>query len=152
MRAMAACLEDGGYDSLPSMNHILAGHLGNMEVDVPEEKEETMDTATQQPWLYQPDVKHVSCCRGWAVDVSGRLMQEELKVTDNGVGPIPALLHPAWSRNVDPALASCPHSVVDVNTEWQFRWRRKGMLREPFMCQCLSVCTHLVQEEGDMLA
>ena len=58
--------------------------------------------------------------------IISRLVQEDLKVTDNGVRSLPALTYTARLGDLDPALTGRPHPMVDVYTEWQLGWIQRG--------------------------
>ena len=62
-----------------------------------------------------PDVKDVSCSHSWSVDVVAGLVQEDLEVTDDGVGPLPAMPHATRLGDLDPSLTGCPDTMVDVD-------------------------------------
>ena len=64
-----------------------------------------------------PDVKDVSCGHSWSVDVIAGLVQEDLEVADDGIGPLPATPHTARLGDLDPPLTGRPDTVVDVNPE-----------------------------------
>ena len=66
-----------------------------------------------------PNVKDVGSCYCWDVNVITGLVKEDLEVTDNSIGSLPAFSHSARLRNLDPAFTSCSHTVVDVNTKWE---------------------------------
>jgi len=69
-----------------------------------------------------PDIKDVSCSHGWSVDVIAGLVQEDLEVTDNGVGPLPATPHATRLGDLDPSLTGCPDTMVDVDPKWKLGW------------------------------
>ena len=67
-----------------------------------------------------PDVKDVTSADGRSVDVVARLVEEDLEVADDGVGSLPATPDSARLRDLDPPLAGSAHTMMDVDTEWQF--------------------------------
>ena len=64
-------------------------------------------------------------CRG--MDVIAGLMQEDLEVTNDGIGPLPAFPDTPWSRDFDPAFTCCPHTMVDVNAKRKLGCAHKGI-------------------------
>ena len=69
-----------------------------------------------------PNVKNVCSSSSWSVDVIAGLVQEDLEVTHNCVGPLPASPHTTGFRDLDPTLACCSNTMVDVDAKWKFGW------------------------------
>ena len=76
----------------------------------------------KQDFARVPDVKNVSGSSSWGMDVITGLVKEDLEVTHNCVGPLPATPHTAGLRDLDPTLTCCSNTVVDVNAKWKFGW------------------------------
>ncbi len=56
------------------------------------------------------------------MDVVAGLVQEDLEVADNGVGPLPAPPNSAHFGDLDPTLARRPNAMMDVDAKGQFGW------------------------------
>ena len=54
--------------------------------------------------------------------VIARLVEEDLEVTDDGIGPLPALAHTPRLRDLDPALTGRPHSMMDIYPKRELGW------------------------------
>ena len=61
------------------------------------------------------------------MDVIAGLMQKDLEVTHDGIGPLPALPHTTRSRDLDPAFTCCPHTMVDVNAKRKLGYVVRGL-------------------------
>ncbi len=61
--------------------------------------------------------------------IVARLVEEHLEVAHDSVGSLPSFTHAPRLRDLDPSLAGCAHTMVDVYTEGKLGYKEREEVR-----------------------